>query len=95
MGTLIILLVIIFIGYTLYSRWVSLRNSFRDILSGNGNYGGNDNTAGTQTNRKRRSANTEGEYAEFEELPGTITVETQEQIVTEEQVVDAEYEDLP
>ena len=52
----------------------------------------------TETGERKIYGSTEGEYAEYEEVIGTIIEETastsETQVTVEEQISDAEYEDI-
>lgn len=51
----------------------------------------------TETGERKIFTSNEGEYADFEEVTGTITEETTTttNTVIEEQITDAEYEEIP
>ena len=53
----------------------------------------------TETGERKIYGSTEGEYAEYEEVIGTIIEETastsETQVTVEEQISDAEYEEIP
>ena len=51
----------------------------------------------TETGERKIFTSGEGEYADFEEVTGTITEETTTttNTVIEEQITDAEYEEIP
>lgn len=51
----------------------------------------------TETGERKIFTSNEGEYADFEEVTGTITEETTTttNTVVEEQITDAEYEEIP
>jgi hypothetical protein len=53
----------------------------------------------TETGERKIFTSNEGEYADYEEVSGTITEETttseDTRIIIEEQITDAEYEEIP
>lgn len=53
----------------------------------------------TDTGERKRYTSNEGEYADFEEMSGTVIEETtsssETRTIIEEQVTDAEYEEIP
>lgn len=107
-------LLLIFVGYLLYKAFMfkrridAVRKDFRRQFEeaqrhfGGEQYGGEQNSA-TQP-REKRYTQTDGEYVEFEELPGT-TPETPSETPNntnhttsypqEDLISDAEYEEIP
>lgn len=53
----------------------------------------------TETGERKIFTSNEGEYADFEEVSGTVTEETtttnDTRTIIEEQITDAEYEEIP
>ena len=58
----------------------------------------NDNDEYTDTGERKKYTSTEGEYADFEEISGTVIEETtpdgNSRTAIEEQITDAEYEEI-
>lgn len=48
----------------------------------------------TETGERKKYSSNEGEYADFEEVSGTVIEETVTTSVIEEQITDAEYEEV-
>lgn len=110
-------LLLIFVGYLLYKAFMfkrridAVRKDFHRQFEeaqrhfGGEQYGGEQN--GASQPREKRYAQTDGEYVEFEELPGT-TPETPSETPNntsntnhttsypqEDLITDAEYEEIP
>lgn len=107
-------LLLIFVGYLLYKAFMfkrridAVRKDFRRQFEeaqrhfGGEQYGGEQNS--TTQPREKRYTQTDGEYVEFEELPGS-TPETASETPNntnhttsypqEDLITDAEYEEIP
>lgn len=107
-------LLLIFVGYLLYKAFMfkrridAVRKDFRRQFEeaqrhfGGEQYGGEQN--GASQPREKRYTQTDGEYVEFEELPGS-TPETASETPNntnhttsypqEDLITDAEYEEIP
>ncbi len=107
MGTfLLFILFILFllVGLPLIRGWFYMQNLKRRV---NESFRGrqqherpqrDDNEEYTETGERKIFTSNEGEYADFEEVGGTIIEETsstaETQVIIEEQITDAEFEDI-
>ena len=101
MTTLLIILFILFIGIPVFRAWRSIHDMRKKV---NESFGGrqrrNDSGDDYETTRKRYT-DKDGEYAEFEDVTGPATEEPapgytgDSRTVVEEQVTDAEFEEVP
>jgi len=104
---LLFILIILFlmVGVPLLRGWFYLQNVKRRV---NESFRGrqeherprrDDNDEYTDTGERKKYSSTEGEYADFEEVSGTVIEETtagcDTRTVIEEQITDAEYEEIP
>lgn len=100
----ILLILFLIVGIPLIRGWLYMQNLRRRV---NESFRGRqeherprreDNDEYTDTGERKIYTSNEGEYADFEEVRGTINEETistsDTQITVEEQVTDAEYEEL-
>lgn len=97
----ILLILFLIIGWPLLRGWLYMQSIRRRV---NDAFGG---ANGRQRQRVEQEEEddgkifdrTDGEYAEFEEVRGTVSQETVEtgetRTVIEEQITDAEYEEIP
>ena len=106
MNFLLFILIILFllVGLPLLRGWLYMQNVKRRI---NESFRGRpqherpnrDDDEYTDTGERKRYTSGEGEYADFEEVSGTIIEETtatgETRTIIEEQVTDAEYEEIP
>ena len=105
MNFLLFILIILFllVGLPLLRGWLYMQNVKRRI---NESFRGRqqherpnrDDDEYTDTGERKRYTSGEGEYADFEEVSGTIIEETtaagETRTIIEEQVTDAEYEEI-
>ena len=106
MGFLLFILLILFllVGIPLIRGWLYMQNLKRRV---NETFGGRqererprreaEEEEYTETGERKIYTSSEGEYAEYEEVTGAIieeNVSTSETHVIEEQVTDAEYEEI-
>ena len=106
MGFLLFILLILFlsVGIPLIRGWLYMQNLKRRV---NETFGGRRQERSrreaeeeyTETGERKIYTSNEGEYAEYEEVIGTIIEETAQtgdtRTIIEEQITDAEYEDIP
>jgi hypothetical protein len=101
----ILLLLFLMVGIPLIRGWLYMRNLKRRL---NESFRGRQEHARprrddeddeyTETGERKIYGSGEGEYAEYEEVSGTIIEETtvdDTRTIVEEQVTDAEYEEIP
>ena len=100
----ILLIIFMFVGWPLLRGWLFVRDMHRKV---NETFGGGRESGSrrydeeeeeyTETGERKIYGSGEGEYAEFEEVRGTIVEETTwvNETITEEQVTDAEFEEIP
>lgn len=105
MGFFLFILLILFmlVGWPLLKGWLYYRNLRRRV---NETFGGRrerepsyrDDEEYTETGERKIYGSGEGEYAEYEEVSGTVIEETtanaDTRTVIEEQVIDAEFEEV-
>ena len=108
MNFLLFILIVLFlmIGIPLIRGWLYMQNirrrvndSFRGRQQHERPRRDNDDEEYTETGERKIYGSTEGEYADFEEVSGTIIEETvsagaETRTIIEEQVTDAEYEEI-
>ena len=100
----ILLILFLMIGIPLLRGWLYMQNIRRRV---NESFRGrqqherprrDDDDEYTDTGERKRYTSNEGEYADFEEVSGTIIEETtstgETRTIIEEQVTDAEYEEI-
>lgn len=100
----ILLVLFLMIGIPLLRGWLYMQNIRRRV---NESFRGrqqherprrDDDDEYTDTGERKRYNSNEGEYADFEEVSGTIIEETtstgETRTIIEEQVTDAEYEEI-
>ena len=106
MSFLLFILIILFllVGLPLLRGWLYMQNLRRRV---NESFRGRqqherprrDDDEYTDTGERKRYSSGEGEYADFEEVSGTVIEETtangETRTIIEEQVTDAEYEEIP
>ena len=109
MSFLLFILFVLFlmIGIPLLRGWLYMQNVKRRV---NETFGGrqesqrqqpqdDDEEEYTATGERKIFGSSEGEYADFEEVSGTIVEETspggETRTIIEEQITDAEYEEIP
>ncbi len=105
--TFILLLLLVIVGWPLLRGWLFVRDVRKRV---NDTFGGDDQHREgqrydddqeeyTETGERKIFTSGEGEYAEFEEVSGTIVEETSTdgdtRTIIEEQVTDAEFEEIP
>ena len=105
-GFLLFILLILFlmVGVPLLRGWFYMQNLKRRV---NESFRGrqeherprrDDDDEYTETGERKKYTSGEGEYAEFEEVRGTIIEETTQEgdtrTIIEEQITDAEYEEI-
>lgn len=105
--TFILLLLLVIVGWPLLRGWLFVRDVRKRV---NDTFGGDDQHQEgqrydddqeeyTETGERKIFTSGEGEYAEFEEVSGTIVEETSTdgdtRTIIEEQVTDAEFEEIP
>ena len=100
----ILLIIFMFVGSPLLRGWLFVRDMHRKVNetfggrreSGSRRYDEEDEEY-TETGERKIYGSGEGEYAEFEEVRGTIVEETTwvNETISEEQVTDAEFEEIP
>ncbi len=101
----ILFIVFLMVGIPLLRGWLYMQNlkrrvneTFRGRQEHERPYGYGDNEEYTDSGERKIFTSDEGEYADFEEIRGSVIEETVEKEVTgsviEEQVTDAEYEEL-
>ena len=101
----ILFILLLMIGIPVFKGWLYMRNLRRRV---NESFRGrqeherprrDDNDEYTDTGERKKYSSTEGEYADFEEVSGTVIEETtaggDTRTVIEEQITDAEYEEIP
>ena len=103
----ILFILILMIGIPLLRGWLYMQNVRRRV---NETFGGGRQNRGhgdryeqdeeyTETGERKIFTSGEGEYADFEEMSGTIVEDTtpsdDTRTVVEEQIIDAEYEEIP
>lgn len=98
----ILLVLFLMVGIPLLRGWFYMQNLRRRV---NESFGGrqqherprrDDDDEYTGTGERKRYTSNEGEYADFEEVTGTVIEETTstDETIIEEQVTDAEYEEI-
>ena len=99
----ILLILFLLVGWPLLRGWLYLQNVKRRV---NDAFGGRDRQDSspydedeyTDNGDRKIYGNNEGEYAEYEEVSGTIIEETAQtgdtRTIIEEQITDAEYEEI-
>lgn len=102
---LILLLLFLMVGIPLIRGWLYMRNlkrrlneSFRGRQEHKRPSRDDDDDEYTATGERKIYGSGEGEYAEYEEMSGTVIEETNgddTRTIIEEQVTDAEYEEIP
>lgn len=108
MSFLLFILFVLFlmVGIPLLRGWLYMQNlrrrvneSFRGRQQHERPYRDDDNEEYTETGERKIYGSGEGEYADFEEVSGTIIEETttdgDTRTIIEEQVTDAEFEEIP
>jgi hypothetical protein len=105
--TFILLLLLVIVGWPLLRGWLfvrDVRKRVNDTFGGDDQYRegqryDDDQEEYTETGERKIFTSGEGEYAEFEEVSGTIVEETSTdgdtRTIIEEQVTDAEFEEIP
>ena len=102
----ILLIIFMFVGWPLLRGWLFVRDMHRKV---NETFGGRRESGSrrydeeeeeyTETGERKIYGSGEGEYAEFEEVSGTVIEETDmagnTRAIIEEQVTDAEFEEIP
>ena len=101
----ILLILFLMIGIPLLRGWLymqSLRRRVNESFHGRQQHErprSDDNEEYTETGERKIYTSNEGEYADFEEVRGTIIEETTSdgdtRTIIEEQVTDAEFEEIP
>ena len=106
MSFLLFILFVLFlmVGIPLLKGWLYMQNLRRRV---NDAFGGRqqerscrdeDDDEYTETGERKIYGSTEGEYAEYEEVSGTLIEETAQtgdtRTIIEEQITDAEYEEI-
>lgn len=106
MGFLLFILLILFllVGWPLLRGWLYLQNMKRRVNDVFGDREQQDRSwrdnqeEYTETGERKIYGSGEGEYAEYEEVSGTIIEETtstgDSRTIIEEQITDAEYEEI-
>ena len=104
--TFILLLLLVVVGWPLLRGWLFMRDIRKKV---NDTFGGNrqqserqgrydDDEEYTANGERKKYTSGEGEYADFEEVSGTIIEETTSddntRVIVEEQVIDAEFEEI-
>jgi len=102
----ILLIIILMIGVPLFRGWLYMRNLKRRVSE---SFRGRqqherprreeeEGEEYTETGERKKYTSREGEYADFEEVSGTVVEETastgETRIIIEEQITDAEYEEI-
>ena len=99
----ILLLLFLMVGIPLLRGWLYMQNLKRRV---NDAFGGrqqersrrDDDEEYTESGERKIYGSTEGEYAEYEEVSGTVIEETAQtgdtRTIVEEQITDAEYEEI-
>ena len=100
----ILLILFLMVGIPLIRGWLYMQNLRRRV---NESFRGrqeherprrDDDDEYTDTGERKRYTSNEGEYADFEEVSGTVIEETTStgdtRTIIEEQVTDAEYEEI-
>ena len=86
----ILFILILMIGIPLLRGWLYMQNVRRRV---------NETFGGGRQNRDNGDRYEQDEYADFEEMSGTIVEDTtpsdDTRTVVEEQIIDAEYEEIP
>ena len=108
MSFLLFILFVLFlmVGIPLLRGWLYMQNlrrrvneSFRGRQQHERPYRDDDDEEYTETGERKIYGSGEGEYADFEEVSGTIIEETttdgDTRTIIEEQVTDAEFEEIP
>ena len=102
----ILLLLFLMVGIPLLRGWLYMQNLKRrvnDVFGGrqqerSRRYEDDDDDEYTETGERKIYGSTEGEYAEYEEVSGTVIEETAQtgdtRTIIEEQITDAEYEEI-
>ena len=101
----ILLILVLMVGIPLFTGWLYMNKvrrrvneSFRGRQQHERPYRDDDDEEYTDTGERKKYTSKEGEYADFEEVSGTVIEETtstgDSRIVIEEQVSDAEYEEV-
>ena len=100
----ILLILFLMIGVPLLRGWLYMQNIRRRVnesFRGRQQHerpGRDDDDEYTDTGERKKYTSNEGEYADFEEVSGTIIEETTStgdtRTIIEEQVTDAEYEEI-
>ena len=102
----ILFILLLFVGWPLLKGWLfmrDIRQKVNDTFGGGERrerpYRDDDDEEYTETGERKKYTSNEGEYAEYEEVRGTIieetTIESETRTVIEEQITDAEYEEIP
>ena len=100
----ILLILFLMVGIPLLKGWLymkSLRRRVNESFRGRQQHERprrNDDDEYTETGERKIYTSNEGEYAEYEEMSGTIIEETAQtgdtRTIIEEQITDAEYEEI-
>ena len=99
----ILFILLLFVGWPLLRGWLFMRDIRQKV---NDTFGGgrerpyrDDDEEYTETGERKIYGSGEGEYAEYEEVSGTVIEETTStgdtRTIIEEQITDAEYEEIP
>ena len=101
----ILFILLLMIGIPVFKGWLYMRNlrrrvneSFRGRQQHERPHRQDDEEEYTETGERKIFTSNEGEYADFEEISGTVIEETASnddaRIIIEEQVTDAEFEEI-
>ena len=94
----ILLILFLLIGWPLLRGWLymnSLRRRVNESFRGRQQHERPRRDYDDDEDGERKIYNSgDGEYAEYEEVSGTVMEETTTQTIIEEQIIDAEYEDV-
>ena len=100
----ILLVLFLMIGIPLLRGWFYMQNLRRRVnesFRGRQEHERPDRNSEeyTETGERKKYTSDEGEYAEYEEVSGTVVEETapdgETRTIIEEQITDAEYEEIP
>lgn len=100
----ILLILFLMVGIPLLRGWLymqNLRHRVNESFRGRQQHERprRDEEEHTETGERKIYGSTEGEYADFEEVSGTVIEETtadgETHTIVEEQITDAEYEEIP
>jgi len=107
MGTLLLLLIIVFIIIPLLRGMFAIFRARKTVkkyfdqfrqAQNTGNSRSDKNSAEHRSTRKRKKINPEdGEFVAFEDIPGSVCdndAQTKKNIAVEQQIVDVEWEDI-